>query len=174
MSHEKLKEGATCGCAGTFYSIEASKNRVVEFRAIAAEVLRLSIENACTKSEESGAQIFVTGSVVQRGGWELEQRHGDSLVRQLLTSTSQSLIAVIVRSKVSGDGCDTDYLTILYFFEQPVLLNVSDELGDDDVQSAWQGAVLDGKVAQADGGDHTVRKRQGLSGGQRLIEHLGD
>lgn len=55
-----------------------------------------------------------------------------------------------------------------------MLLNVSGKLGDDDVASTLQSAVLDEKVAAADSGYHAVRKRERLSGGRCVIEHLRD
>lgn len=39
-----------------------------------------------------------------------------------------------------------------------MLLNVPDQLGDDNVTSARQGAVLDEKTAPAESGDHTVKQ----------------
>lgn len=48
----------TRGHGGTFYFLEESKSRVVEFRAIAVEVLALSRERPCEKGEETGAELL--------------------------------------------------------------------------------------------------------------------
>lgn len=55
-----------------------------------------------------------------------------------------------------------------------MLLDILEELGDYDVAGARQGAALDEKGAAADGGHHAVRKREWLSDGRCLIEHLRD
>lgn len=60
------------------------------------------------------------------------------------------------------------------FFEQPVLLNALDDLGDEDVAAVRQSAVLDEKEAAADCDNQVVRSEEGLSGIQCLIEHLRD
>lgn len=95
-------------------------------------------------------------------------------MRQLFTNTNKSLVALVDRSKASEHGDGTGHLTAFYVPEQPVLLNVSDKLGDDGVVCARQGAVLDKKKTAADGGDHAARKEEGLSGRRRGIEHLRD
>lgn len=51
-------------------------------------------------------------------------------------------------------------LKISYAFDRPVLLNVSEELGDDDVGSVREDAVLDDMSAASDGGDHAVKNKR--------------
>lgn len=53
-----------------------------------------------------------------------------------------------------------------------MLLNVSEELGNDDFASAPQDPVLGEKAAAADGQDHAVRKPERLFGGQCCFQHL--
>lgn len=87
--------------------------------------------------------MIVKRNLERRGKCEVHQRQKDPLVRQLLTDVSRSLTALVARSKQSTDGENTGYLSILYLLEQPVLLNVYSELGDDDKASARQGPILD-------------------------------
>lgn len=64
-------------------------------------------------------------------------------------------------------------MTIFYDPKQPVLLNVSDELGDDNIAGVRQGALLDEKAAAVDGCENVFKKR-GLVCEGRLTEHLRD
>lgn len=64
---------------------------------------------------------------------------------QLPTDANKSLIALFDRAEANEDEGDTRYLTRSYVPELHVLLNFLDELGDDDVAGARQGAVLDEK-----------------------------
>lgn len=80
-------------------------------------------------------------------------------MRQLLTEAIKSLIAFAVRSETSVDDSATRSLMILYVSEQPMLLNVPDNFGKDDVTSVRQGAVLHKKTAAGDGDDHGVKEK---------------
>lgn len=55
-----------------------------------------------------------------------------------------------------------------------MLLNVSEDLGDDDFAGVRQDAVLCKKLAAADGSDNLIKKEERFSDGRRLIEHLPD
>lgn len=66
--------------------------------------------------------------------------------------------AVVARSEANGDGGDREYLTTFYSSEQLVLLNVSYELGNDEVAGARQKKFLDEPAAAANGRDHAVKK----------------
>lgn len=81
-------------------------------------------------------------------------------MRQLLTDASRSLIALRTSNKAISDGGNTEYLTTLYVLNQPVLLNVSDEPGDDNAAGVWQGMVLGKTTAAAEGENHAVKKRE--------------
>lgn len=83
----------------------------------------------------------------------------ETLVRYLFADATRSLVALFARSKTSEDGGNTEYLTTFFLLRQLPLLSLADELGDDDVMSARQGAVADKRPAAADGGDHEVKKR---------------
>lgn len=63
---------------------------------------------------------------------------------------------------------------IYYVPEQPVLLIVADEPGNDGVAGLRQGAVLEEKTAAADGSHYAVEKAKKLSSGRRLNEHPRD
>lgn len=162
LSKKNLTNEDTCRYDRTFHFFEESKNRVVEFRAVASEVVHLFGEEACAKGKENGAELFVERTPVQRSECEILQCRRDSLLRQLLTDANKCLIALIARSNANGNSGDTGYLTILCVLEKYVLLNVPDKLGDDDVAGARQCAVLDQKAAVADGGDHAVNKEEWL------------
>lgn len=53
-----------------------------------------------------------------------------------------------------------------------MLLKVPKKLGDEDILSVWEGAVLAKKAAAADGDSHVEEKRERLSGGCCFIELL--
>lgn len=59
----------------------------------------------------------------------------DPIVRQLFADSNKSLIALIATNEANGNGGDRELLTITYVPEQLMLLNFSEELGDDNVAS---------------------------------------
>lgn len=65
-------------------------------------------------------------------------------------------------------------MTIFYVSEQSVLLDFSEEVGDDDFAGARKGAVLDEKAAAAEGDDHAVRNVERRFDARRVIRHLRD
>lgn len=170
--YEDLGKGATHSLGRTFHFLENSENHVVGPSAVAVKVSHLPRAKACSKSKQSCAERFFKSNLVQRGRFEVHQHQIDFLVRQLLTDASKSLIALFARSKVNGDGGSRRYLTILYVYEQPVLLKFLDQLGEDDVAGARQGVALHKKTAADNDGDHAVKKGKRISGGRRLIERL--
>lgn len=94
-------KGATRGSGGTFHSLEKSKNNVVEFGAVSLKAPHLSRETAGVDGEETGAEISVETSLVQRSECEVNQRQRDPFVRQLLANGKESLMSFLAREKMS-------------------------------------------------------------------------
>lgn len=65
MSHEDITKKASHGYGGTFHFFEKSENWTVEFRAVAAEALHLSKEEAWAESEVTSVELFVEIGLVQ-------------------------------------------------------------------------------------------------------------
>lgn len=63
---------------------------------------------------------------------------------------------------------------MFYVSEQPLLPNLLEELGNDNVADARQSAGLDEKAAAANGSSHAVNGREGLPSERPVIEHLRD
>lgn len=168
------RRGPPAAVAAAFSSPRRAKTVLLDFSAVPFKVLHMLRDKARAKSEKTGAELLVDRGPIQRDGFEVQQGQSNPLVPELHTDANKSLIAVIARSKASGAGSDTRCLTGFYFLEQPVLLNVADELGDDDVAGAWQGAVLDIKTAAAAGDDHGFKIKEELSGKRRHAEHPRD
>lgn len=95
-------------------------------------------------------------------------------MRQLLIDASERLIVLVAQSEASGEGGDTGYMTAFYVPKQLVHLNVTDELGGDDVAAVWQGTILKETATAADGGDHAVKEEEELSSKRRLTDELRD
>lgn len=74
LNYEDLTTGAIHSCGGPFHFFQESKNRVVELRAVAVKALHSYRDEACVKSEDTGAELFVAGGIVQLGGREVHQR----------------------------------------------------------------------------------------------------
>lgn len=154
--------------------LEKSKSRVVEFRAVIAITLHSYREERGAKSGTTGAELFVWRIFVRRDGYRVQQRRGDSLVRQRLTDASKRIIEPVARSEAIRNGVDTKYLTIFYVSEQPMLLIVLGKRSSDDVAGVRQGAVLEKKAAAADGDNHALKEGKELLGGRSLAGHLRD
>lgn len=69
LSGKDVVESAIGGCRSFFSFVKESENRIVEFRAVAVEVLQLSKEGACAMSEKTNAQIIVGGGL--RATWRM-------------------------------------------------------------------------------------------------------
>lgn len=143
QSHEGLTEGATSVCGGTFYSPKESEKRSVEIRAVAFEFQHLSREKASAQSEDTVAKLFSEKDSVQRGRCEALQRQKAVLLRQLRTDARKIVKALMAKRHAAGDGDNMKYLTIFYVCEQHALLIMPDELCENDVASARQGAIRD-------------------------------
>lgn len=169
-----VMKGSARGCGGTSQFFGESENRIVEFGAVGVKALFLFRENACAKSEKTGAELLFDWGFVQRGGCEVRQRQRDLFVQQLLTDLNKSLTALAAISEANREGGSTGCLTVLYVPEQRMLLNALHELGDDDVAGFWQCTVLDERAAAADDVDHAVKEKEVLFCGRCLIEHQRD
>lgn len=163
---------ATCCLGGSFYFVEESKKRLVQFGASALEFVYFSGEEASTKGKETDAELSVERVSVQRGGCEVRQRQRNLLVPQLLTNPAENLIAFVDRNEGSRGRGDTKDLSFFYVLKRLLKLSFLDELGDDDVAGIHQDAVLNKKAAAADGRGHPLKKRGTLPGGRRFTEHL--
>lgn len=95
-------------------------------------------------------------------------------VRQLPTDAKECLIALKAGSEAKKNYGDTRYLTSFFLLEHPVLLTVSDELGDGNFAGARYGAILNETKTAADGSNHAVTRGEKLCCTRRLIEHLRD
>lgn len=159
LSFKNVARSTTCCRDCTFLFLPESNKGSVELGAVAVRALHLAGENTCAMPEETGGDLFVEGSPVQRGGYENPLRQKDLLVRQLLTNTSESFPAHLAKIHAIVDRGHTEYSRFFYVFKQPVLLNAFEELGDDDISSIQQSAVLDEKKAAAAGDEHAIKKR---------------
>lgn len=72
LSLEDVAKDAAHGCGGSFRFLEKSKNGVVKFGVVAVGVLHLSGEENCAKDEKTGAELFVEGIFLQRGGCKVD------------------------------------------------------------------------------------------------------
>lgn len=86
----------------------------------------------------------------------------DPFVLQLFENANNFLTAVAARSQVDTFAGLKKIVTIHCVSEKPVLVDVSDGLGDNDTAGALQSAILDDKVAAADGSAHTVKEEDEL------------
>lgn len=161
-------------CGGTSHFFRKSQVCSAALGAVAVENLLFSGEQTLAKSEQAGAELFVEKGFVERGNCEVSQRQRDVLVQKLRTEAKKSLIAVIAKNGASGDGKNTGHLTVLYVIEQPVLLNVLDELSNNDVVGVRQGAFLNVEATSAEAGDCEEKNKEEFSDGQSLIERLRD
>lgn len=65
---------ATRGCDGTVHFFEETESCAEEVRAVALVVPRLFRKEEWVKRKKSGAELFVEGSFVQCGLYDVQQR----------------------------------------------------------------------------------------------------
>lgn len=75
LSHGDVAKGRTPSCGRTSHLPEKSEKHVAELGAVAVEVLHLFRKEVDAKGRKTGAEIFIDGSVVRRGGYEIHQSH---------------------------------------------------------------------------------------------------
>lgn len=72
LTLKDVTKSASCGRSGSFYFLQESKYRDVEYNAVADKGLHLYGVEVCAKGEETGLEFFLEGSRVQLDGRELQ------------------------------------------------------------------------------------------------------
>lgn len=110
---------------------------------------------ARARCKKTGSELFIDEGFIRRADVRYTSARRP-FEQQLPTDANRSLIALAARSKASGDGEDSRYLTMFYFLNQSMLLNFFEELVDYDARAVRQDAVLDENAAAANGSTHAV------------------